>query len=592
METSTTTRPVETARSVEERTAVLRDGTEVFYRHWPAREPSDKAVLLFHRGHEHSGRFQEMVDRLGMNDYSFFAWDARGHGRSPGERGYAPSFGHIVRDIDSFVRHVATEHDVAIENMAVVAHSVGAVAVAAWVHDYAPPIRAMVLATPAFRVKLYVPLAIPGLRLLQKIKGKAFIKSYVKSKMLTHDVAMAEDYASDQLISRNIAVNILLGLHDTATRILRDAGAIVTPSLIISAGSDWVVHERPQRQFFDRISSPVKEYVRHPNMYHAVFHEQDRQSVFAKIREFVDARFCEPSPTIDLLDADKHGYTHDVYEELRRPLSPLSPKRWYYAATRMSLNTLGRLSRGVSIGWQHGFDAGESLDHIYRNQAEGTTPLGRLFDRVYLSGPGWAGIRQRKENLQRVLDELIDETHAAGKPVRILDIAAGPGRYILETIKRRDDVAIEALLRDRDTSGLAAGRKIADEFGVTTATHEEGDAFDPESLGAVAPKPTIGIVSGLYELFPDNDLVRRSLKGLARAVEIDGFLVYTNQPWHPQQELIARSLPSLRGGPWVMRCRSQMEMDRLVADAGFEKIRQEIDDGGIFSVSVARRRDS
>ena len=36
---------------------------------------------------------------------------------------------------------------------------------AAWVHDYAPPIRAMILAVPAFRVKLYVPFAIPFLRL-------------------------------------------------------------------------------------------------------------------------------------------------------------------------------------------------------------------------------------------------------------------------------------------------------------------------------------------------------------------------------------------------------------------------------------------
>ena len=41
--------------------------------------------------------------------------------------------------------------------MVVLAHSVGAVIAAAWVHDYAPPIRGLILAAPAFRVKLYVP---------------------------------------------------------------------------------------------------------------------------------------------------------------------------------------------------------------------------------------------------------------------------------------------------------------------------------------------------------------------------------------------------------------------------------------------------
>ena len=61
------------------------------------------------------------------------------------------------------------------------AHSVGAVIATAWVHDYAPPIRGLILATPAFRVKLYVPFAVPLLRLRQKLLGPGYVKSYVKA---------------------------------------------------------------------------------------------------------------------------------------------------------------------------------------------------------------------------------------------------------------------------------------------------------------------------------------------------------------------------------------------------------------------------
>src|SRR5207253_8965252 len=102
--------------------------------------------------------------------------------------------------------------------------------------------------------------------------------------------------------------------------------------------------------------------------------------------------------------------------------------------------------------------------------------------------------------------------------------------------------------------------------------------------------PTIGIVSGLYELFPENEPLRRSLAGLAGAVEPGGTLIYTNQPWHPQVEFIARVLTNREGRPWVMRRRTQAEMDALVRAAGFTKIAQEIDAWGIFTVSVARRR--
>ena len=59
-----------------------------------------------------------------------------------------------------------------VEDMVIVGHSVGAVTVAAWVHDYAPPVRAMVLVTPALKVKLYVPFARTGLALLQAMRGE------------------------------------------------------------------------------------------------------------------------------------------------------------------------------------------------------------------------------------------------------------------------------------------------------------------------------------------------------------------------------------------------------------------------------------
>ena len=109
------------------------------------------------------------------------------------------------------------------------AHSVGAVIVAAWVHDFAPRIRGLVLATPAFRVRLYVPFAVPCLRLRQRLLGPGYVKSYVKAKMLTHDARAGEALRGGRAIFPQIAVNILLGLHDTGTRLVADAAAIRVP---------------------------------------------------------------------------------------------------------------------------------------------------------------------------------------------------------------------------------------------------------------------------------------------------------------------------------------------------------------------------
>lgn len=558
------------------------DGVELFYRAWLPEKPANKALLLFHRGHEHSGRWQEVVDLLALNDIAIFAWDARGHGRSPGERGAAPNFMAVIKDTDAFARHIFRQYNIALENTIVIAHSLGAVNVAAWVHDYAPPIRAMILATAAFRVRLYVPFAMPALRLKQKTLGPGYVKSYVKAKMLTHDPDQIARYNADPLIFRQIAVNVLLDLHDVSKRLLADAGAITIPTLMLGAGTDWVVSLDAQREFFNNLSSPVKRMHVFPAAYHAIFHEKDRQMAIELTREFIVERFAQPQASLSLMNADRVGHTWEEHERLKLRSRP------QFVAARLMMKTGGRLSKGIDLGWRRGFDSGLALDYVYRNQAQGATRLGRLIDRSYLDSIGWRGIRQRKANLEQSLRRVIEETQA-NRPVRIVDIAAGGGRYLLETMRSMPGISISALLRDYKAENVEAIRALAQELDLKNVTTEQADAFDRASLAAIQPRPTIAIVSGLYELFPSNTLVAQSLGGLADAIEPEGHLIYTNQPWHPQVEFIARVLRNREGQPWIMRRRTTAEMDELVRAAGFEKIDMEIDQWGMFSVSIARR---
>jgi alpha-beta hydrolase superfamily lysophospholipase/SAM-dependent methyltransferase len=569
--------------NLTEHTFVSHDGTKLFYRTWMPSRPTDKALLLFHRGHEHSGRWEETVAALGLKDIAVFAWDARGHGRSPGERGSAENLGAVIRDMESFARHIATHHNIPLENMVVLAHSVGAVTAAAWVHDYAPPIRGFILGAPAFRVKLYVPFAVPLLRLKQKLFGHSYVKSYVKAQMLTRDSKQAKTYAADPAIFRQIAVNILLDLHDTSTRLLADAGAIAVPTLMLTAGTDWVVKDSAQRLFMERLGSSLKRTEVFPDMYHAIFHEKERDHVIAKCRDFITECFSRPPQQPTVLSADQSGFTKDEYDRLCRPGNPA------FTLIRGLMKTVGRLSHGIKLGWESGFDSGRTLDYVYENQPRGCTPIGRAIDSAYLNSIGWRGIRARKANLQRVLSDTITTIRTEEKPVRVLDIASGPGRYVLETVRQLDGVLAHVHLRDCKLENVEAARALADRLALANVTTEQGDAFDRASLAAISPRPTVAIVSGLFELFPGNAPVLTALQGLADAVEPGNFLIYTNQPWHPQVEFIARVLRNREGKRWIMRRRTQAEMDALVRAAGFDKIRQETDPWGIFTVSVARR---
>ena len=180
---------------------------------------------------------------------------------------------------------------------------------------------------------------------------------------------------------------------------------------------------------------------------------------------------------------------------------------------------------------------------------------------------------------------------AAGQAVRVTDIAAGHGRYVLDAVSGCDVKPQAVVLRDYSDINVRDGRALIEAQGLQgVARFDQADAFDRASLAAVDPQPNVGVVSGLYELFDDNEQVGTSLQGLADAIAPGGYLVYTGQPWHPQLELIARALTSHRQGQaWVMRRRTQAEMDQLVAAAGFRKLAQRIDEWGIFTVSLAQR---
>ncbi|EPC0135252.1 alpha/beta hydrolase, partial [Shigella flexneri] len=219
----------------------------------------------------------------------------------------------------------ASDSQVGLEEVVVIAQSVGAVLVATWVHDYAPAIRGLVLASPAFKVKLYVPLARPALALWHRLRGLFFINSYVKGRYLTHDRQRVASFNNDPLITRAIAVNILLDLYKTSERIVSDAAAITLPTQLLISGDDYVVHRQPQIDFYQRLRSPLKELHLLPGFYHDTLGEENRAQAFEKMQSFICRLYANKSQKFDYQHEDRTGPSADRWRLLSGGPVPLSP---------------------------------------------------------------------------------------------------------------------------------------------------------------------------------------------------------------------------------------------------------------------------
>ena len=339
---------------------------------------------------------------------------------------------------------------------------------------------------------------------------------------------------------------------------------------MLTAGSDWVVTRSSQRRFFERLGSPVKHLEVLPGFYHDVYHEADATRPLRLTRQFIEASFASRAEPESLLDAHEKGYTFDEYRTLVRPLMPLSIKWMTYTSFGIFMRTLGRLSAGIRLGWRaDSIRAGRWTTSIATGQpAHASGPADRS---PVLNGIGWRGIRVA-DGCSSMSCEAIEQTHARKGSVHVVDIAAGAGRYLLETLKRCDSLKVTAELRDAEPANSKKARRRRF-TGLQNVVFIKADAFDPSSFEGLRPRSDIAIVSGLYELFPDNAQVlaaqgpgasgarRRFRLRTSRGTQLND----CSWPVRLEREAVDHAPPT------------QGEMDDLMRAAGFEKRQMEID---------------
>ncbi|HEX5736125.1 MAG TPA: class I SAM-dependent methyltransferase family protein [Blastocatellia bacterium] len=272
------------------------------------------------------------------------------------------------------------------------------------------------------------------------------------------------------------------------------------------------------------------------------------------------------------------------FEELQKPLPAYSPKNIYYLVMRSLLKTIGNLSEGIRIGNTFGYDSGVMLDYVYKDKASGKFGIGGLLDRLYLNAVGWKGIRLRKVLVKSYLTRIVQSQLQRKSRIRYLDIACGGGEYDVEVFEKLDPARIEAELRDYKQENIKKAEQNAQSKGLYNTRFKQADAFDPENYNE---KWDVIVSSGFWEIIDDDALVKGCLLNVANCLDVGSTLVFTIQPYHPQLEMIARTLTSNTGKLWVMRLRSLDLYKEWMREAKLQYVTHQMEEHGIFGVVEA-----
>lgn len=245
------------------------DGLELYLQSWRPDETPVAALALVHGLGEHSGRYQNLVDYFVTRGYAIHSFDLRGHGRSPGPRGYFGSWDDVRGDVGSLLRHVVrTEGD---RPLFLVGHSLGGLIVLEFVlHDGGPAVAldGVVVSAPGLSTEGFSPLLLTIARILSRIRPAMVFKTGLDATGLSRDPAVVTAYQQDPLVHDIGTPRLTTESMAAIKRTLASVDEWRLPLLMIYGTADRIVPPAPSRRFFEQAPIEDKQLIEYEGGYH------------------------------------------------------------------------------------------------------------------------------------------------------------------------------------------------------------------------------------------------------------------------------------------------------------------------------------
>ena len=271
-----------------------REGLELYHQAWlpaPKEHGEPKAVLTVIHGYgEHSGRYLNPVNYFVPRGFALYAYDLRGHGKSPGPRGHINRFDEYLSDTGAFLRFVRQLNPG--RKLFLLGHSLGGLIVSAYVENYpTSDLSGLIMSSAFLGFKTQVPAVKAAVgRVMSSLMPAMTMKNDLSAALLSHDPAVVAAYDTDPLNHHVGTARFLTEVTTAQARTLERAGEVKLPLLVMYAGDDQIADPECSRVFFERAASADKTTRRYDGYYHEIFNETNKEVVFKDLESWLAGR--------------------------------------------------------------------------------------------------------------------------------------------------------------------------------------------------------------------------------------------------------------------------------------------------------------
>ena len=263
------------------------DGIDIFAQKWEGDSTPKAVICIVHGMGEHSGRYAHWASRFVTDGYAVIAYDQRGHGKSGGGRGHTPSYEVLMDDVALFLRHAATQFkDIP---QILYGHSMGGGVVTNFVISRKPAILAAIFSAPYYRLAFEPPkLKIMAGKWMENLLPALTLPTGLDANHISRDKEEVRKYKADPLVHDKISAKMGMQVIDYGEKVMKAAGAITIPFLLIHGTGDQLTSYQASKEFMLNAASngTAKFY---EGLYHELHNEPEKDQVYADIISFLNS---------------------------------------------------------------------------------------------------------------------------------------------------------------------------------------------------------------------------------------------------------------------------------------------------------------
>ncbi len=258
------------------------NGLPLFYQRWfPDSLPVQGILIVVHGLGGHSDLFKHGIRCLLPQGYGVYALDLRGHGRSPGQRGYIHHWQEFREDLCAFLQFIRSRETV--EHYFLWGHSMGGTISLDYALHYPDSLQGLILSAPALG-----HIGVPAWKLvvgqiLSRVWPSFKLKVGIDHSLSSREAAVLADYATDTLRHEYGTARLSVEFFKTVGWIHQNLDQLKVPLLLLHGGADGITSPQSSQALFQRLQSVDKTYRDYPNSYHDLYADLNYIDVISDI---------------------------------------------------------------------------------------------------------------------------------------------------------------------------------------------------------------------------------------------------------------------------------------------------------------------